>query len=101
MMKGREEIRKEAEKNVKEHERDMVLTDCIRDISRKTNHKTLGVSHMRISPPGLQLPKMPPMLTPPLSPLCLWLLVNAPEYSSESKSTIWSTIRKTDQDLWA
>ena len=86
MIRRKEEIRKEPDKNIKGIKREVVHADCDQEVSRKFTHEPLGEPHPRISPPGPQLPTKPQVLDTDLPPLCNQLLMNTWEYSSECQS---------------
>lgn len=54
-------------------------------LSRKSNHKPLGVLHLRISLQGLWATLMPQRLNLYLSPLCGWLPVHTPKCGGKTK----------------
>ena len=63
MTGGREEMRKEANRNIKGHYQDAVPADCTQDFSEKPTHEPLEEPHLR-TPLHTHTVQLAPVSTP-------------------------------------
>lgn len=98
---GREEVRKETDRNIKGLERDEVPTDFVQDSSRMPVHRLLREPHTRISPTGLWACPVAQVLNPHCSLSVLDSLCTLLNVVVKLSFATANMFRKSGQGLWA